>query len=527
METKLDIRLPLLSSSEQNLALSDAVILRKNNLFSAILEGPIEHRRFHADPKCARITALVIATLLSASAKIPYAPMGLLAPKKIGLPSESGPFFVFANSTSFLILELWAIFGTIGDLFGPKRKFEVALLNDNSRGKCVVAAIVTAATFAALISQYPSAVPVLDYVKDYKECAFFVTWVASSLLPIRSVQISIEKAIEMRKQAIGEVGQKVQLLRNEMVFLIQTHKGAFVRMGYQKKLERIASFATLKREGRNDNQKVSAYLLAILEEPLVIPKPNENSLLERVKQIPGAWLTASLQTGLAFYTWAKTKQYVVDDNVAAFFFSGAVVLTGTYLMGDAIVRTTNSFARSICNTVMSRREKTLAEQLRPQLTLFFKFTGLLLNLATIGTTLVVWGDFFRGNEETSNGDYFFQGKESSQRYFEGTISAALVLLLATATLDIADGIIEEIILRNDESDEKEIVLFCREFQLLENLFNKSSLLDFATFLLEDCPEKIKTTLMERFALTSSAIRTHFGLIEIPPPTLFLNVASVN
>ncbi|MFI5335100.1 MAG: hypothetical protein ACHQT8_08115, partial [Chlamydiales bacterium] len=428
-----------------------------------------------------------VCLIVSAGAKIPYIPIALTLP--------GGPFFAFANSAAFFNLEYWAITGTIDDVLGPKGEHEIILQHRQSKGRCYLVAIISTSVALALLSQIPIALPALDYNRGYQALGFGVLLGAGALLPVRSIQLSIEKSLKMQKCILGEVGKQVEAVRSEMLLLVDEHREFFRQMEYLDKLEHLAKVSLL-REGEHSVGKVDSYAQMIFDSQPAYPAARSASLCDRASSAIGLWLTSSFQVAITMYTWTKTKEHMIDNDYVAGGFAAAVLATGVYLTGKSIIQTTQLMFRSLFNCLRCKKERTIAEQVRPKLCLSVKLMGLMLNLAALGPTVIIWGDFFKDNRAT-------------QAYFEGTMCAALFLLLSTATLDTVDMAVEEIVVAGKNLTKKEVVQYHRDIQIIARLLDESPLVDFSIFIL-GCPDELKTQLLERANLSIEALEGYIA-----------------
>lgn len=445
-------------------------------LAGAIFERCVKNEEIDDPHRRARLCTKAICILVSAGAKVPYVPISLKLPGRW--------FFAIGNTASFFNLEYWAIKASINDVLGPKGRWEVSLLQNAGKGRCYQVATLTASFIIALLSQVPVALPAMDYDADYRIPGVIVLLVAGSLLPVRSLQLSINEALKMKRCALGDVEKKLERIRREVVSLTQEYREIFRLAGYEEKMGMIAALAATSKD--DELEEVWPHLSLVLGKPMESPAPKRNVLCERLSKGAGYFLTASFEAALAMYTWSKTKEHIIDNDVAAFGFTAATVLSWAYLTGESIANTTNRCVQSLFNFMKCRENRTLSEQIRPRLTLALKLLGMTLNVGALGPTVVIWGDFFKDNTD-------------EQGYFQVTMCMAIFLLLSTATLDIIDETVEEIILKKGTPDQKQMIELNRKLLYLQQLLHRSSLLDFGTFLL-NCPDRIKEHLLQKVDL---------------------------
>jgi len=158
------------------------------------------------------------------------------------------------------------------------------------------------------------------------------------------------------------------------------------------------------------------------------------------------------------------------------------------------VGTVQRIASSSLNCITRQSKKSLAEQLRPKLTLSLKLLGLVVDLGALGATVVIWDDF--------------TGKNLPAKiYFETTLCLAYFLFLSSASLDAVDGAIEELVQRKGTPDEQQIMLLNNQLKKLEQLIQSSSLLDFGQSL-GQLSDTTRENLLLRANTTVDKIEDH-------------------
>lgn len=453
----------------------------------AIFEKCLQRSELRDPYKYARRTALTVSIVASLSANASYIPISLRLP--------NGAIFAISNFSAFFSLDYWAISATLNDLLGPKGKCEIVLAKHKNSNRCQLVATVTTSIAVALLSQIPIAIPSLDYDGAYKIPAFVALLAGGVLFPIRSLQLSIEQTIEMMKYSFKGVRKQVELIRKEAVALTDQYRRVFQQMEYSDKLFLIDS---LKRDEEFISQ-VNSYILTVLETSINSPQSQRTPLHNRVSLVIGAWLTGSLQTALTIYTWSKTKEYLTDDNFTAGFFTTLVIGSGLYLSGKSIIETTQRMSASMINFFCRQNERTIADQLQPKLTFGIKLVGLLINGFALGPTLVIWGDFLKDHP-------------SERLYFEISLCAAYFLLLSTATLEIAENVVEKVIQTKGDAEAQKIVLFHKGLLELQQIFSQSSLLDFSIFLTK-APATLRNYLLSKIGLSIEALDSYIKEIS--------------
>ena len=459
------------------------LIPREAYLINAILEGPIDHIPLNDPHKCARRVIETLCTLASLGANATYVPISLQLP--------AGLFFATGNFLAFVNLDFWAFTAIFNELLGPKREYEQLLLNQQATGKIYKTALVTAALVIALLSQVPLALPALDYDRPYEIQAVVILLVAGSFIPTRSLQISFDKSLQMRKYILRETDKKLESARSEVISLVGQYRENFRQSNRQSQLALFDALSQITHLERGD--QLNSYLSQVLHPAESTSNPNK--FCKYSSFVLGFCLTASLQVALTMYTWDKTKTYITDNDYAASGFVATVIGASLYLTGRSIIGTAQRIAQSTIDLLTGRRDRTLAEQIRPKLTFTLKLIGLLLNLGTLGPGIVIWGGFYDDEKE--------------RLYFQTTICAAYFLLVSTATLDVLDSSIQDFIQWKGSPEDQSIIQLYTDLQKLEKLFEQSSLLDFSLFLTQSS-ENIKGMLLEKVGLSIEELRAYMA-----------------
>jgi hypothetical protein len=196
------------------------------------------------------------------------------------------------------------------------------------------------------------------------------------------------------------------------------------------------------------------------------------------------------------YTWDMTKKYLTDHDWIAGGLAASVFCSNVYLAGKSIFGTTQAITQSFVDTVKGKRQPSIAEQLRPKLTFACKLLGFLVDGFALGPTIVIWGEFFDGNQ-------------AEEDYFPSAMSGAIFLLLYTASLSSIDDYVTFYLSHRGTEDEKEIIELVRKFNKLASLVENTSLLETAAFLAE-LPEEKKSALMQRFELTQERLEQYLS-----------------
>jgi hypothetical protein len=461
-----------------------------NRLARAIYERCIEDADTIDRYPCGRRTALGASIIASLGANASYIPISLKLPV--------GPLFAIANFVGFFKLDIWAIRGTINDELGPKGEHEIVLLQRGARGKCYTIAVLASSLVVALLSQIPVALPALDYNGSLAIPSVVFLFVGGALIPIRSLQLSVNKAARLRNSGLGDVSRKVEELRLVMSSLIDQHREIFRKMGYERQLEFIES---LRQFEGAELEQTHAFALSILNPPLEDEEVPSRPISDYVAMGAGVVIALSLEAGLAYYTFEKSKLNIIDNSFVAVGFAASVVASSFYLAGRSIISMAQRMVGSLLNLLTCRIEKAIAHQLRPKMTIALKLLGMAIDLGALGATIVIWGDFLKDNLP-------------AKLYFEITLCMAYFLFLSTATLDMIDEVIEESILNSDNKNERAIVQLNNRLKQFQSLIENSSLLDFGLFVAK-LPAELKQKLLQRVNLSIEKLDGALLLSTLP------------
>jgi hypothetical protein len=412
-----------------------------------------------------RLMTLVSGIATSVISGIAYAPVSLQLP--------GGIFFAIANTLGFSKLSIWAIRATAQDLFGPKGNKEMALLDRNSNGNCVNIAAIATSTVIAILSQLPTALPMLDYGGQWKVPGMLCVLASGMLVPIRSLQLSINRSIQLYKKSREDTGEKLERLRTVLINAIELHQTVFRKQSLEEKEHWIASL-------QHNNMPHSLIGIALHPAPAK-PVTARDLRVERIAKATGLLLTGSLQTGLALYTFAKTQQYMVSSPAAAALLAGSVVLSGIYLSGQSIISTTHRIANAALSRLTHQKDDSLAEQLRPWRARVLQLMGFVIDAGSLGATVVIWGDFYQNNLP-------------AKTYFTTALCLAYFLFLFTSTTDMIDEAIEEDVRLRGSKEEKMVISYNDQFSKMKKIIANSSAQDLALFL-ESCPPELRSELL--------------------------------
>lgn len=449
------------------------------------------------DPhKTVRRVLKITGAAISAIAKIPYIPISLTLGKVLG------PVSIVGNTAGFFILEYWATAGTVDDFFAPKTQAEIELFRQAKIGKrklCMHAVILSTASLIALSSQLPTALAGVAYnSQKYKLVAGLVLLVAGALIPMRSLQLSIE---QIRLSAQKTFESQITEIKAKMIALIRENHGAFIHNSYEKKMAFIERCEEIRHCNISPTEKANRYILHVLHKdpfPTSQAKKIVGSVFNYTGLGIGTALAGIFEYALGQYTFDLTKQEIWDDDVAGGIFAGLAVGSTAYLFGTSVIRTTQRIFNLAGNLVTGQEVRNLGWQLRPKLSFVLTALGLMIDLCALGPTYVIWGNFYDQNPIT-------------HQLFQKTMCASLFLLLFTSTLDIIDEMVTSSIAQGEE-EEQAILRIHHEFQKLADLIEKSPNREFIGYLFHLEPSK-REELMERMHMTMQQLTAHTTTIQ--------------
>lgn len=436
-----------------------------------------------------------ISAIFSGLAKLPYTPIALQLPH--------GYIYAVGNAVSIFALEYWAISDSINETLGPKTRGELVVLQRSGRGRCYHATLLTASTVLAVLSQISGALPSFDYLpNDLKIPGFVVILVAGSLLPIRSLHLTMDKIIQMsRKSRLEDTGQKLEKIREEMHALITKNQAIFKEMDIGDKVAFLTELNAAKiatpevrrldsTEADHKERVPAAYLLKMINTP---PQAVEGGWRETIKKKGGAALGFALniifQVAIGKYTYDKTHEHLTDSKALAGVLTAGVLGSGLFIYTSAITGGAQAVWNKMLNLCsIGESDTSISAKLRPATCLAMKSLGLIFNVTALGPTWKVWGDFFESD-----------GRET-QQFFQVTTAGATFLLLSVATMALVDRIIASWIKHHGDPTEKNILQLYNDYTALQTILSETTHLDFI-FFIHKMPMQVKETLLKKMSIT--------------------------
>lgn len=465
-------------------------------LSKAIIEKCMERVELVDLHRPSRTALKVVCITLSGVSKLTYLPLAL--------KMSGGPFWAAGSCLGYLALDYWAIGGSINETLAPRAPSEILLLQNtgSGRGRKYVVATIISSIVLGIIARIPLSLPSLDYnTGALKWGGFFLVLLGGSFTTIRSIHMTIDKIYQAcRKLALDQLGKELEKARGKMIALLTRNRTVFRQMKISEQSP-IIQLLTTARTSRLANAEDN-YFLEVFKE---LQQEPEKSCGEQVRDnfgyVIGLVLSGIYQKVIGEYTFEKSKQYITgdDEEVAAGFISGAVVAAGSVIITGAIVNLSQRVYKFALDRLLGRKEKTLADQLRPKLVLSLQILSLITDIAATGISWKIWTDFY---ENDLNDDL------AKSRFHEISACAATFLFLLTGSIELVDQFIEELLRRKGTLLEKDIVTISDELEQMKNLIQHSSFVDFSIFA-SNLPPQLKST----FKITVQRIETNFGLLR--------------
>ena len=470
---------PLLSPSKK-----DTENIPSEDLFKRFVIDLTQNAPLIDDHLVARRVLNSFVALIALSVKVPFIPIAM----KLG--PILGPFSAAGNIGSFFLFEFWAGSGVVQDFFRPQTKSEKALLQQ-SRGKnnlCKEIVIISVASLIGMSAQLPGTFAGVKYNKEaYKIPAAIILLLAGTIIPIRSLQLSIE---EVRKKMQHSIESDMIKIKNTMVALIGNAHQSFIHQSFQEKMtfiENIRQFRDLK--------DVDSFLLSFIREgpkkPQTTSQRRVQALFQYTGIVTGVAFAALFEWALVQYAFCLSKEELYDNDATATVFATLTAGSTVYLYALSIIHTAKRVFTVLGNCLSRNRQKNLAFQLRPKLSFALTSLGLLTNLLGLGPVYVVWGDFYNKNT-------------LQHTLGEVVMCGAAFLLLFTSTLDIIDQIVTSSI-KKGSKEELEILQIHKEFLQLANILQKAPG-PFIKHLMENTPPTIQHEILERLNLTKENLK---------------------
>lgn len=436
--------------------------------------------------------------LLAIGAETPYFPVSLRLP----IGQDLAFACAIANILAFTHLACWASNTLVHTVLGEKRHHERILQNRNGTGFKQQIAIIGTAFAIALLSRIPVALPAFEYDGSFAVIGFCAALIGGALIPCRSLQLSFIHASRLRSQLAGDGEKKIAAAQSRLFLLFHGTRKHFIETLTEQKRIQLMGLLTASKRMDQRSAKILSYISVLLSasSEYQLRTYQNHSYSDSCAKILGVGLALSHQTAWTMYTWAQTKKHLLDNDVLAGFFASSSCVAGLYLTGASIIKTTHRVAHTLFESIRCRKSRSLSEQLQPKLSLFLQALSVLINsAATAGPAFVIWREF-----------YEHYGR-ATQIYFESSMFIATFLFLLTATFDIIDELMEDVIILKGEKNKKDAVVFSRELNAIEKIVEESSLFDFCIFILK-LPEDIKGPLIRKIGADLQDLQDYYKKI---------------
>lgn len=419
---------------------------------------------------CARAASRISVIVASALGSVTFIPVSLPLGKLLG------PLCAAGNFTTFLVVDYWSAKGMINEAFGPKTQAEIELRKEDPKkdgSTCKKVILISSAFLIALLAQVPNALAAMEYnEKKYKIAAGLVLLVSGSILPLRSLLLSLEH-IALKTQDPEDV--KVTELKEKMIGLLDSCHEAFIKKDLTGKSTFIQSLPAAAENNADE------FILALMQQDDETPSSLTETAFNYAGIGLGVILAGIFEYVSAQYTAVQTKQEVYDNDVVGGVFAALAVASTAYLIGLSIIKTTQRIFNVFGNFIEGKESRNLSWQLRPKLSAALTTIGFLINVTALGPSYVILGDFYT--------------KKVERNLFQNEVCIALFLLFLTSSLDIIDeGVIDS--LANGTEEEKEILKVSEAFKKSKGLIQKCSNDEFMAYLNRDgnVPRAIRAKL---------------------------------
>jgi hypothetical protein len=360
----------------------------------------------------------------------------------------------------------------------------------------------------SLLSQIPSVYPAIQYNKGSISIpAGIVVMLGGAVLPLRSIQLSIEKYFNLtsaKKQGIDT--QKQELFVN----LIRENKQRFINMTDNEKDQFITTLNDIRKLD-DSPEKIQAYWAHLLSSTNFTPPPSLDCISLGSTQLSkalGLALTGVYQYVIGEYTYSKTKENVWNNDLFAGILSSLVVGSTLCLTGSAMINSAENLFQSITgiNKDVRSQQETLAKKLRSKTMTALQGLGVAVNFLSLGATYIIWNEFYKN--------------ETEKKAFEITMCSAIFLLLYAAIPSVINDAEEQMIAScTGTLEEKNAIKISSEYQALADSINNISPENFESFL-PHLPPKLLSAIRRDLHETSEA--PDCNLDTLPPSEQLIN-----
>lgn len=443
----------------------------------------------------------VSSAIISGLAKVPFIPVSM----KLG--PVLGPISAFNNVAGFFILEYWAVSKTINDFLSPKTQAQIEL---NKKGKlrtrdvCRNVAIISTASMFALSSQILVALAGVYYSEEkFKVPVGIVLLVGGALIPIRSLQLSIERlSLSCQKSIQAEITE----IKTKIANLLLANQRMFIQKPRQRKIQLIKKCDKIRSLEGASSAKIKGYVSALFQNLDSFISPTHKTIGKCFKYtglVTGTLLAGAFEYILGDYTFHITKTEIINNDFIAGILSTLAVTSTAYLFATSIIKTTQRVFNTFGNAIIGTEIRNLGWQLRPKISFALTAVGLLIDIFAMGPNFVIFRDFYKDNEV-------------EREAFIGVICVSYFLILFTSTLDIINDVVTHSIAKGSK-EEQQILSLSLEFQKLADLINKSPSREFIEYLMA-IEEPTKTSLLTRINVSNQQLAlmaNQLDFVQVP------------
>lgn len=442
------------------------LIMTNTSLQTPLIKPPLETWFDHhisqtreEDKLCSANTALKVSLIalvilrnicfISLNSEMPYA-------------KYTEGVWASGNILSLSALDYWAGSRFIDDVLPKEEGLEKAFPQENTRLK---SAALIASFIPAFLGQIPPVYVAMEYSSPpFKIPIGILVLLGGALIPLRSLQLSIQKRLIQHSPS-----------QKQFLALLQENRQNFINLTPAEK--------TVFINALQNTRELSAYFEHMLQKGTLSEKPSLKSAeyaSTECAKIIGCILAGAYQFTTGNYTFVKTKETVLEDDIFAGVMAAVVVASTLYLSGTAIIDSSVSLFHSLTGIDKNAREsqESLIKKLKGKHLDRLNLVGHFSNALALGVSYVIWKDFYEN--------------ETEKVFFEVTMCLAVFLLLYAAT----PAVIEDAVKQTLSKEEKEILAIDGRYETLINAIEKissHSFEDVHNLLPEPLKQALKTT----------------------------------
>ncbi|NGX48808.1 MAG: hypothetical protein K940chlam5_00400 [Candidatus Anoxychlamydiales bacterium] len=436
-------------------------LIVENSLISSFIDKRIICGDLRVEEsKCSEISRSafkVAGVSISALGRIPFVPVSLKL-KSLGFFRY---FLAAGNTVGFWVVGSWSILNVIDEFTQPLTKEEKILLENHLS---TLAKTVSIASSLVLSITSKSVTAYIAYTYNNENILMpIAVMLSDTSFPFYSSLLSTRKLLE--KRSFSEIEKKINLMRYEIIELIESNRSLFVSKNKSEKEDSLTLFNRIKFRASKD-ERLKEFLPIIFQKNPEVEQTKIEKYGKNFFGLNGVHLTLSHMAFLGIISYVG-GQLLTSSSVGGVIAATLTIGSNVYLEGTSLVKTAKRAFGGLYNLFTCRRRPALSKQLSPKLTFALSAIGLLTSIHSWGPNVQVADDYIE--------------QKGFKAYMEIVSTMAIVLLVSTAMLDIIDGIVEKKIDKLGTKEEKEILEIDRKMKRLVNVIDKSPLIEFVKF----------------------------------------------